>query len=134
MEENEQKVEQKLITFKLPPAEAEALDHRAEQAGMNRRDYLRLAIATLGQPRINELRDLLQYAIYLETQIYNGLFSIAEGEGKAKRFLSNAELKEINQRMRRDAIQYAVGFDEHFKAVMAELTAARKTAKPVEEK
>jgi hypothetical protein len=126
--------ESKILSFQVTVEELAIIDARAAKAGANRSEYLRTrALSEPVAAPSDELRDLIRYGIYLETQIYNGMFSIAEGQGKVKRFLSNEELKGISQRVRRDTVQYAVGFDEHFKAVAAELDAARRTAKPVKE-
>jgi hypothetical protein len=118
--------EQKVITFKLSAEEAETLDAKASQAGMSRSDYLRMMLFTPAKSATNDLEALIKHSIYMINQVYVGLFSIAEAQGKAGRFLSMEQLEAVFDQVRADALVYAVEFPDSFAAVQAEIAALSK--------
>jgi hypothetical protein len=67
---------------------------------------------------------MIKHAIYTINQTHTALYSIAEAEGKAGRFLSTEELREIYKHVRVEAIHYALEFPERFAAVQTEIAAA----------
>jgi hypothetical protein len=117
--------EQKVITFKLSAEEAEALDAKVNQAGMSRSDYLRMVLFAPLQPTTQRLENLIKHAIYQTNQVHTALYSIAEAQGKARRFLTTSELREVYDRVRAEAIRYAVEFPDSFAAVQAEIAPMR---------
>ena len=116
--------EQKVITFKLSVEEAEKLDAKADAAELSRSDYLRKVLFTPSVPSNGKLEDLIKHAIYTINQVHTALYSIAEAEGKAGRFLSTEELRDIYKSVRVETIRYALEFPERFEAVQAEIAAA----------
>jgi Ribbon-helix-helix protein, copG family len=118
--------EQKVITFKLSAEEAETLDAKANQAGKSRSDYLRMILFAPPEPASSCLEDLIKHAIYQINQTHNALYSIAEAEGKAARFLTTEELSEVYDRVRAEALRYAVEFPDSFATVQAEIAKMSK--------
>jgi hypothetical protein len=118
--------EQKVITFKLSGEEAEALDAKVSQAGMSRSDYLRMLLFAPPEPTTEKLEALIKHAIYTINQTHTALYLIAEAEGKARRFLTTGELQEVADRVRAEALQYAVEFPDSFAAVQTEIAAMKK--------
>jgi hypothetical protein len=140
--------ESAVITFRVSQQELETIEAGAAQVGMNRADYVRSQVlAPDSNARVVQLKkqldsltdrlgraaeqqrveDLVKHAIYLANQIYTGIFSIAEAQGKAGRFLNTEQLREVYDRVRADALRYAVEFPEHFEVVQAEIAAAANT-------
>jgi hypothetical protein len=116
--------EQKVITFKLSVEEAEKLDAEANAAELSRSDYLRKVLFTPSVPSNGKLEDLIKHAIYTINQVHTALYSVAEAEGKAARFLSTEELRDVYKRVRVEAIRYALEFPQRFDVVQAEIAAA----------
>ncbi len=116
--------EQKVITFKLSAEEAEALDAKANQAGMSRSDYLRMVLFTPPEPTSNNLETLIKHALYRIDQVHNALYSIAEGEGKVGRFLSTDELQEIYDHIKDETVKHARELPNRLAAMQAKIAAA----------
>ena len=116
-----------VMSIRLSAEELQKIDAAAAAAGMSRPDYARrkLLAPAIELPASN-LEALVKHAIYTINQTYNALYSIAEAEGKAGRFLSTEQLREVYDRVRAEALVYAVEFPEHFEAVQAEIAAAAK--------
>jgi hypothetical protein len=120
-----------IISFRVSPDELETLDTEAAKAGTSRTDHIRsklfrTAAHAENQATLDEIRALIKHAIIQINQTHVGLYSIAEAEGEAKRFLSTQELRTVYDRARAEAISYAVEFPEKFTALQAEIAAARK--------
>ena len=116
-----------VMSIRLSPEELQKIDAAAAAAGMSRPDYARSKLlAPAIELPTSRLEDLVKHGIYLANQIYVGLFSIAEAQGQARRFLSTEELREVYDRVRTAALGYAVEFPEHFEMVQAEITAMSK--------
>jgi hypothetical protein len=113
--------EQRVITFKLPADESAALDAKAEQAGMNRSDYIRMVLST----PTNRLEGLMNYALCLINQTHEAVYSIAEAEGAAGHFLSYKELRTVYDEARGRAIKFAAELPEHFTEIEAEIASER---------
>ena len=111
--------EQKVITFKLSAEEAEALDAKANQAGLSRSDYLRTILVAAPQQQTSNLEDLIKYMIYSLNQVYVSVYSIAEAEGKAGRFLTPSQLDDVHEQVKRDTLTYAANFPKIFSAAQA---------------
>ena len=120
--------EQRVITFKLSLEETKALDAKANQAGMSRSDYLRMVLSTPPPPTTAYLEGLIKHCIYLTNQTHSALYLIAEAEGKANRFLSTDELREVYDRSRPATVQYAVEFPERLVKFQAEVVQAAKAS------
>jgi hypothetical protein len=119
---------QQVISCKVSFEEAETIKSRAAALGISLSEYLRnRALSQPADVSNDRLEALVKHAIYLANQIYTGLFSIAEAQGKAGRFLSTEQLREVYDRVRADALRYAVEFPGHFEAVQAEIAAAANT-------
>jgi Ribbon-helix-helix protein, copG family len=118
--------EQKVITFKLSAEETEALDTKANQAGLSRSDYLRTLLAAHPQPIAEQFEDLLKYAIYGINQVYLAVYSIAEAEGKAGRFLTSTQLDEIHKQIKEDTVKYAVNFPKMLPVALAAIAERAK--------
>ena len=118
--------EQKVITFKLSVEKADALDTSAAEAGMNRTEYICARLFSPPPPAKDRLEALIKHSIYMINQVYVGLFSIAEAQGKAGRFLSLEQLEAVFDQVRADALVYAVEFPDSFAAVQAEIAALSK--------
>jgi hypothetical protein len=129
----------KNIGFRANNEEIALIDEAAAKAGMNRADYLRfktIPTADCAAPmetknsnlegRLDKLEALVKHSIYVVNQVYVGLFSIAEAEGKSGRFLTIQQLDEIDAQTRAEALAYAVEFPQSFPAVQAEIAAASK--------
>jgi len=123
------------ISFRATPSEAAAIDTEAAKSGLSRADHARSKVLSntkdetnIGslEHRLEQLENLIKHGIYITNQVYVGLFSIAEAEGKAGRFLSTEELGTVYDHVRADALIYAVKFPERFNAVQAEIEAMRK--------
>jgi hypothetical protein len=126
------------IGFRVTDAEREQLEAEAKEAGKNLAEYARSKVLsnTNDDPsnghleaRLEKLEALIKHSIYITNQVYTGLFSIAEAEGKAGRFLSLEQLQAVFKNVRAQALGYAAVFPEHFEAVQAEIAAAAKKEK-----
>jgi hypothetical protein len=123
------------ISFRATPTEAAAIDAEAAKSGFSRADHVRSKVLSNAEdetnigsfhPRLEKLENLIKHGIYITNQVYVALFSIAEAEGKAGRFLSMEQLATVYDRVRAVALGYAVEFPERFNAVQAEITAMSK--------
>jgi hypothetical protein len=123
MEERSQQV----LSCKVSPEEADTIKTRAQARGISVSEFLRTrALTEADNNAIERLQALIKHAIYQINQTHIALYSIAEAEGEAKRFLSTQELRTVYDRVRAEAIIYAVEFPEKFAAVQAEIAAARE--------
>jgi hypothetical protein len=121
--------ERRMISFQVSAEEAKALDARAKQAGLSRSDYLRDLIFNRSTSSTTDLEELIKHAIYVTNQVHSAVFSIAESQGRAGRFLSTEELLEVINRVEADALRYAAEFPARFAArQMKWLAANRETA------
>jgi hypothetical protein len=119
--------QQQVISCKVSPDEAETIKARATALGISVSEYMRnRALAPPSEASTNRLEDLVKHTIYTINQIHTAIYSIAEAQGKAGRFLSTEQLREVYNRVRADAIRYAVQFPSNFEAVQAEIAAATK--------
>jgi hypothetical protein len=117
----------RMVSFEIDVDELESIEARAAKAGLSRSEYLRArAISEPAEPSSSNLEALIKQVIYMANQIYVGLFSIAEAQGQARRFLSSQELRKVYDQVRAAALNYAVEFPEHFEAVQAEIAARAK--------
>jgi hypothetical protein len=116
-----------VISCKVSPDEAETIKSRAAALGISLSEYVRSrALSRPTEASNDRLEALVKHGIYLANQIYVALYSIAEAEGKAGRFLSTEQLGTVYDRVRAVALGYAVEFPEHFNAVQAEIAAMSK--------
>ena len=123
MEERSQQV----LSCKVSPEEADTIKTRAQARGISVSEFLRTrALAEADDNATERLQALIKHAIYQINQTHVALYSIAEAEGEAKSFLSNEQLRTVYDRVRAEAISYAVEFPEKFAAVQAEIAAARE--------
>jgi uncharacterized protein (DUF1778 family) len=123
MEERSQQV----LSCKVSAEEADTIKSRAQARGISVSEFLRTrALAEADDNVIERLQALIKHAIYQINQTHIALYSIAEAEGEAKRFLSTQELRTVYDRVRAEAISYAVEFPEKLAAVQAEIAAARE--------
>ena len=119
MEERSQQV----LSCKVSPEEADTIKTRAQARGISVSEFLRTrALAEADDNATERLQALIKHAIYQINQTHVALYSIAE----AKSFLSNEQLRTVYDRVRAEAISYAVEFPEKFAAVQAEIAAARE--------
>jgi hypothetical protein len=117
--------ERKMISFQVSADELEVIEARAAKRGSSRSEYLRArAITDPEDTDTGHLEALIKHAIYTINQTHTAHYSIAEAEGKAGRFLSTEELREVYARVRVEAIRYALEFPERFAAAQAEIAAA----------
>src|SRR5215472_1778980 len=123
------------ISFRATPSEAATIDTEAAKSGLSRADHARSKVLSnakdetnIGslEPRLEQLETLIKHGIYITNQVYVALYSIAEAEGKAGNFLTAKQLDEVYDRVRADALVYAVGFPDSFAAVQAEIAAMSK--------
>jgi hypothetical protein len=123
------------ISFRATPSEAAAIDTEAAKSGLSRADHARSKVLSnaknetnIGslEPRLEQLENLIKHGIYITNQVYVALYSIAEAEGKAGNFLTAKQLDEVYDRVRADALVYAVEFPDSFAAVQAEIAALSK--------
>jgi len=136
----------KNIGFRANNEEVALIDQEAARIGMNRADYLRFRTIpangkkqetsdTTGtsidnlEARLEKLEALVKHGIYITNQVYVALYAIAEDEGKAGRFLTAPQLDEVHDRVRAEALDYAVKFPASFAAVQAEIAAMNEKAK-----
>ena len=116
------------VGFRATAEEVATMDASAKASGISRADYVRSKVLAASTPtpdaRIDNLEAMIKHAIYAINQVHTALYSIAEAEGKAGRFLSTEELREVYKRVRVEAIRYALEFPERFVAVQAEIAAA----------
>jgi len=118
--------ERKMISFQVSAEELAAIEARAAKAGLSRSEYLRLrALSEPAASSIETLEALIKHAIYLTNQVHEGLYSIAEAEGKAQRFLSTEELEKVYYQAQANALVYVVEFPDKFAAMRAEVAAAQ---------
>jgi len=118
----------RMVSFEIDVDELEIIEARAANAGLSRSEYLRArAMSDPAETSSNKLEALIKHSIYMANQIYVGLFSIAEAQGQARRFLSTEELRKVYDQVRAEALVYAVEFPESFEAVQAEIAAAAKS-------
>ena len=127
----------RMLSFEVSPDEFEFIEAATAKAGISRSEYLR-ARATSNptatsngnlEARLEQLENLIKHGIYITNQVYVALYSIAEAEGKAGNFLTAKQLDEVYDRVRADALIYAVGFPDSFAAVQAEIAAMSKKDK-----
>ena len=122
MEEKDQ-----TIGFRVTLKERQRLEEEAKQAGLSLTDHVRAKLLSPASSNGNgNLEALIKHCIYMVNQVYVGLFSIAEAEGKAGRFLTAQQLDEVYDQTRKDALVYAIEFPESFAAVQAEIAALSK--------
>jgi hypothetical protein len=116
-----------VMSIRLSSEELQKIDAAAAAVGLSRPDYARSKLlAPIIETPTTQLEALIKHAIYMANQIYVGLFSIAEAQGQARRFLSTQELRKVYNQVRAAALNYAVEFPEHFEAVQAEIAAKAK--------
>ena len=132
----------KNIGFRANNEEVALIDQEAARIGMNRADYLRFRTIpangkkqetsdTTGtsidnlEARLEKLEALVKHGIYITNQVYVALYSIAE----AGHFLPAKQLDEVHDRVRAEALDYAVKFPASFAAVQAEIAAMNEKAK-----
>jgi hypothetical protein len=116
-----------VISSKVSADEAEIIKGRAAARGISVSEYLReRALSKPTEASIEHLETLIKHCIYSTNRLHIGLYSIAEAEGKAGRPLTNAELREVYDRARAEALQYAVKFPDNFAAMQAEIAAMSK--------
>jgi hypothetical protein len=117
----------RMLSFEVSPDEFEFIEAATAKAGISRSEYLRARATSNSTAASNgNLEALIKHSIYMINQVYVGLFSIAEAEGKAGRFLSMEQLEAVFDQVRADALVYAVEFPDSFAAVQAELAALCK--------
>ena len=118
-----------VMSIRLSSEELQKIDDAAAAAGMSRPDYARskLLAPAIDLPS-SRLEALIKHGIYMANQIYVALYSIAEAEGKARRFLSTEELREVYDQVRATTLDYAVEFPDSFEAVQKEIAAASAAA------
>lgn len=117
---------QTVVTFKLPLDEVQLLDAKAAKEGMNRSDYLRMLILNPPLTRIDDLEMLLRHIIFMVNQTHNAVYSIAEMEGKAKRFPTTDELAGIYNRIEAETVFYSLDLPQHLGIVRAKQIEAEK--------
>ena len=124
----------RMLSFEVSPEEFEFIEAATAKAGISRSEYLRAratsnpTAASNGNldARPDKLESLIKHCIYTINQVYAGLFSIAEAQGKSGRFLTAQQLDEIDAQARKEALAYAVEFPQSFAAVQAEIAALSK--------
>jgi mobilization protein NikA len=127
----------RMLSFEVSPEEFEFIEAATAKAGISRSEYLRARATSNPQAasngnlaaRLERLEALITHCIYMVNQVYVGLFSIAEAEGKGGRFLTAQQLDEVYEQTRKDALVYAVEFPESFAAVQTEIAALSKKGK-----
>src|SRR5215472_8008282 len=118
---------QQVLSCKVSAQEADTIKSRAQARGVSVSEFLRTrALTEADDSTIEQLETLIKHAIYQINQTHIALYSIAEAEGVAKRFLSTQELRAVYDRARAEAFSYAVEFPEKLAAVQAEIAAARE--------
>jgi hypothetical protein len=116
-----------VISSKVSADEAEIIKGRAAARGISVSEYMReRALSEPTEASIEHLEALIKHCIYSTNRVHIGLYSIAEAKGKAGRPLTNAELREVYDRARAEALQYAVKFPDNFAAMQAEIAAMTK--------
>ncbi|MBV8452875.1 MAG: hypothetical protein JOZ29_11455 [Deltaproteobacteria bacterium] len=120
----------RMLSFEVSSEEFEFIEAATAKAGISRSEYLRARATSPPTTTSNgNLEALIKHSIYMINQVYVGLFSIAEAEGKTGRFLSMEQLETVYNQVRADALVYAVEFPDSFAAVQAEIAAASQKAK-----
>jgi hypothetical protein len=119
------------ISFRATPSEAAAMDTEAAKNGLSRADHVRSKVLSGANDLTTNgaLEALVKHAIYTINQTHSALYSIAEEQGKTGRFLTSGELEKVYDRVRGEALQYAVEFPDSFGAVQAEIAALSKKHK-----
>jgi len=123
-----------VMSIRLSSEELQKIDAGAAAAGMSRPEYARSKLlapaielpASNLQARLEKLEALVKHGIYITNQVYVALYAIAEAEGKTGHFLTAKQLDEVYDRVRADALVYAVEFPNSFAAVQAEIAAMSK--------
>jgi hypothetical protein len=115
------------VGFRATPQEIAKMDEEAKAAGLSRADYVRSKVLAppAGTLNANSNR-MLEHLGYMINQVHEAIYSIAEAEGEAGRFLSTAQLREVYDAVRVRSIQYALDFSDQFAAIQAAIAAAKK--------
>jgi hypothetical protein len=122
-----------VMSIRLSSEELQKIDAGAAASGMNRPDYARskLLAPAIEMPannleaRLEQIEALVKHALCRIDQVYDGIFSIAEDEGK----LSTEQLKEIHDRILEQTVRHATKLPESLATMQAKIAEASKKEK-----
>jgi hypothetical protein len=120
MEERDQ-----TIGFRVTKSERTTLENAAQRAGVTLAEYARTKVLSSDRTTAtDDLEALVKHCIYIVNQTHDAVFSIAEAQGNARRFLTTEELEEVYREVQARVLAYAVEFPKKFAALRDEIMAA----------